>query len=68
MSLASQTEREIIFSDPESDYMSRFCFSVTYLVYIVFFLYVVIIHLIWRGKGVGIYFKLILYWIELTRV
>ena len=44
-----------------------FIFSVTCLVYIFFFSYVVIIHLLKRGEGVGIYYKLIPYWTEPTR-
>ena len=66
MSLESQMKCDNILSDPKSDHISSH-FSVTYLVYIYFFSYMIITHLIWRGQGVGIYCKLIINVIELTR-
>ena len=68
MSLAYQMKCDIIFSDPESDHIfSHSCFSVTYLVYIYLFSYVVIIHLLRIGKCVAIYCRLIIDWIESTQ-
>ena len=67
MSLASQTKCDNMFFDTESDHIFSH-FPVTYLVYIFFLSYVVIIHLLWRGEGVGIYCKLIPDWIKYTRV
>ena len=54
MSIASQTKCDSMFSDPKLDHIFSH-YSVMYLVYIFSFSYVVIIHLLWIGKGVGIY-------------
>ena len=51
LSLASQTKSDKMFSDPIWSWVIYFTFyfSVMYLVYNFFLLYVVIIHLLWRG-------------------
>ena len=69
MSLASQTKCDIMFSDTGfGSYIFTFLFSRLRIWFIFcFFLYVVIIHLLWRDEGVKIYCKLIPYWIESTR-
>ena len=66
ISLASQMKCDKMFSDPKSDHIFSH-FSVTFLVYIFFFSYVVIHHLFRIRGGVGIYCKLINYWIESTQ-
>ena len=43
-----------------------YMFFVTFLDYIFLFLYMMIIHLLWRQEGVVMYCKLIPEWIELT--
>ena len=66
--LSYQTKRDIIFSDPESDYIFPFFFFQfrTWFIYF-FFLYARMIHLLRRGECVGIYCKLITNWIESTQ-
>ena len=65
MGLSFQTKCDRMFSDLESDHIfsifklhTRFIFC--------FFSYLVITHLLRRGKGVVIYRKLITYWIDST--
>ena len=53
-------------SDPDSDHIFSH-FLGTQLVYILFFSYVIIIHLLRRWGGVGIYCPLITDWIESTQ-
>ena len=53
LSLASQNKCDNMFSDPESDNIFSH-FLGTYLVYIFFFSYVVIIHLLRKGEGIRI--------------
>ena len=66
LSLASQTKCDSMFSDPKSDHIFSYLLG-TYLVYIFFLSYVVIILLLWRGEGAGIYCPLITDWIESTQ-
>ena len=69
MSLASQVKCDNLFSDTGvGSYIFTFLFSQlrTWFIYF-FFSYVVIIHLLRRGEGVGIYYKLISYWIKSTQ-
>ena len=55
-------------SNPESNNIFlHFTFQLRTWFIFCFFLYVVIIHLIWRGECVGIYCKLIPDWIESTQ-
>ena len=53
-------------SDPESDHIFHIFQLHTWFIYI-YFLYVVIIHLLRRGNHIGIYCKLIPDWIKSTR-
>ena len=53
-SLASQTKCDEMFSDPESDHIFSHFWVRTWFIFC-FLLYVVTIHLLQRGEGVGIY-------------
>ena len=66
MRLASQTKCDKMFSDPKSDNILSYFQLSTWFIYI-FFSYVIIIHLIWKGEGDVIYCKLIPYWIGFTQ-
>ena len=66
LSWTSQTIYDHMFSDPNSDHIFSY-FRLHTCIIFCFFLWVVIFHLLRREEGVGIYCKLILNWIELTR-
>ena len=67
LSISNEMWKHVFRSAVGSNIFAFFSyFSVTYLVSIFFFLYVVITHLLWRGEGLGIYCKLIPDWIKST--
>ena len=67
LSLEYQTKCDNMFSDPQSDHIFSHISRVrTWFIHF-FFWYVVSIHLIRIGEGVGIYCPLITNWIELTK-
>ena len=59
ISISNKIWQHVFRSGSRMIYFHIFVFSVTYLVYIFFFLYVVIIHLLRREGGAGIYCRLI---------
>ena len=56
--LASQTIFHHIFLDPELDHIFSYFWLCTWLIFLLF-AYVVIVHLLQRREGVGIYCKFI---------
>ena len=68
LSLESQTNCDIMFPDPESNHIFSIFFQLRTCFIFCFFSYVVIIHLLQIGEGVGIYCKLIHDWFKLPRV
>ena len=66
LGLVSQPKCDDMFLDLKSDHIFSY-FLVTYLVYIYIFSFVVIMHLLRRGGGIGIYCQLIPNLIKLTR-
>ena len=64
-SLASQKICEHLFSDPKLDNILSYFWLRTWIIYF-FFSYVEIVYSLRRQEYVGIYCKLILYWIEST--
>ena len=66
-SLASQTKCDNMFSDPDLDHIFSHFYRVRTWFIFCFFLYMIVIHLLRRGQGVGIYCPLITNLIKSTQ-